>query len=92
MTIERKFKAKIIDDFHDVWLVNAAADENISLELAKYYYDDDKFKEFADRISGKVVTMVEYSYTEGSTDFFEEIENDSPIPRRMFTEIGPSND
>lgn len=87
MEIERKFKAKIVDDFHNVWLTNAAVDEGISLELAKHYYDDEKFKEFSDRISGNVVTIVEYSYVEGRTDYFEEIENDSPLPQHMFTEI-----
>ena len=85
--MQRLFKARIVDDFHEKWFQAAAKDESITVAEAKVFYASPKFDSLSERISGKEVTMIESSYVEGITDYFEEKDNDYVISRELFTEI-----
>ena len=85
--IVREFKAKIVDNFTTKWFEAAAASENITVEEAKGYYNGDSFLEFANRISGKVVTITENKYPTGNGDYFEKIDNNFVMEPELFQEI-----
>ncbi len=86
----REFTAQIVDNFKDRWLEFAAKDGNITLQEAKGYYDGKDLDDLHDRISGKRVTIVEYSYFvtyATSNDYFEKIDNNFVLAEELFEEI-----
>jgi len=85
--VVREFKAQIPDDFAEKWFEATAADEHISIADAKAYYAGDEFSKFAERISGKVVTITENEYFVGRTDYFEKIDNNFVMHPEVFIEI-----
>jgi hypothetical protein len=85
--IVREFNAKVVDNFATKWFEAAAANEDITVDEAKGYYEGDDFQEFADRISGKVVTITENKYPTGNGDYFEKIDNNFVMEPELFQEI-----
>ena len=88
----RKFKAQIVDNFKREWISAISKIENTSIPEVASAYGGKALNELAQRISGKVVVMLECKY--GSDDFnprnfdyFEEIDNDFVIPKNLFKEI-----
>jgi hypothetical protein len=84
---EREFKAQVVDDFADKWFVAVAAIEKISVDEAKGYYENEEFYRFAERISGKVVTIIENEYSAGGSDCFESIDDNFVMFEGLFKEI-----
>ena len=86
--ILREFKAKIVDRFYARWLEECADNEGFNSHKAKEYYNGDgSLKKLHDRISGKVVDIVEHEYPEGSNDFFEKEDNNFVMFEALFEEL-----
>lgn len=84
---KREFKAKIVEDFRINWLEATAVDENLHIGKVISAYDGRELARLSDRISGKVVTLVEYEYPQGDNDFFEKLDNNHVIHPKLFTEV-----
>ena len=92
MSSMRLLKAKIVDDFYNKWIDYVVKDENISYDKVKEYYDkNNEIRDLAKRISGKVVTIIEYDYGYDNSgnkiepDYFEYEDDDIVIPKELFT-------
>jgi hypothetical protein len=85
-----EIKVKFVEDFRNQWLKSAAELENITVELAKSYYDGDQLKKLSNRISGKegIVTENKYFCTKGSDrDYFEKTDNNFVIFSNLFCKV-----
>lgn len=85
-----EIKVKFVEDFRNQWLKSAAELENITIELAKSYYDGDQLKKLSNRISGKKGIVIENKYfcTKGSDrDYFEKIDNNFVIFSNLFCKV-----
>lgn len=85
--IKRKFKAKVVENFEEMWFNYVAENENLTVQDARQFYYNERFQEFSNRISGNVVTITENHYLVGSVDYFEEIDNAFVITPELFEEI-----
>lgn len=85
--VHREFRAKVTEDFKNKWLRVVALNEDITIEKAEEYYGGKNLDQLDDRISGKIVTILENRYAIGETDFFEKEDNNFVIDSVLFTEI-----
>jgi len=88
--IKREFKARMVDDFVNRWLQRCAIFEGTTVEEVSGWYDYPDFREFANRVSGSIVTITENEYPScpgSSIDYFEKINNDFVLWPELFKEI-----
>jgi hypothetical protein len=85
--VKREFKALMADDFKERWLRYAASQEGASVEDAQNWYGGKDLDAFSDRVSGRVVTIVECEYKEGSNDYFEKEDNNFVLDPCLFVEV-----
>jgi len=84
---KREFRAMIVEDFENKWLSETARVEKITIEKTKVIYGDKTLDDLAERISGKIVTLVESSYHVGTTDCFEKIDDNFVIHECLYEEV-----
>jgi hypothetical protein len=85
--VKREFRANIIGDFKTWWINEAAKDEGMTIDKTVAAYYGPELENLHNRISGKVVTIVEHEYPEGENDFFEKEDNNFVMYRKLFCEI-----
>jgi len=86
---KREFKALVVDDFRVKWLGLMAKDEGRSLDETYADYDTKDLFDLSDRLSGRVVTLIHCTYSEGKDDYFEKVDNNWVIFKELFTEVSP---
>ena len=87
--ILREFKAKMVDDFKNEWLLLTSRDEGMTFEETTDAYGGDDLNALDNRISGEVVTINENTYSMGDNDFFENEDNNFVIHAGLFEEVQP---
>ena len=85
--IKREFEVQIIESFKTHWIAETAKHEHITPEEAELFYGGDELNVLHARISGQRVTMTENEYPVGDNDFFEKIDNNFVMHRKLFAEI-----
>ena len=87
MNIIREFKAKIVDDFKEAWVSAMAEDERRPEAEIIADYGGHDLDAFHQRIAGREVIILEYSYWYGENAFFEKEDDNFVMPSSVWEEI-----
>jgi len=94
MSDKRKLSVKFVDDFYNKWVKACLIIDGFETqeEVIRNYDNEGDLKSLADRISGKNGVVFECTYPKGSTDYFEEADNDFVIFPELFEILGANSE
>jgi len=81
---KREFKARIVENFKERWFEWNARAEKMTIDQSKEYYGGKAMDELHNRISGKVVTIIEHEYPSVANEFFEKEDNNFVLSEELF--------